>query len=278
MTTPRTLSAAAVHVLTTPDKAAKVDLTRAYADAWTAGRIADVGDSTPPERPSRPSKPELLAPNLMPKRAKGSPAGRAAFAHAIAHIEFNAIDLAWDIVARFTHENMPKAFYDDWVATALDEAEHFAMLDRRLGDLGFAYGDLSAHDGLWQAAMDTADDLMARLAVVPMVLEARGLDTTPVAAGKLRRQGDAETADMLEIIGEQEMPHVAAGVRWFEFLAHRRGVATVPTFHAIVRARFVGLLKPPFNAEARLAAGMPAAYYEPLATRHPSPADGGALT
>jgi len=262
---PATLSDAALRVLGAPEPAAKVALTHEYVKTWASGAISDIGAVELPPRPARPARPELRLPKDMPRRRKGGAAGRLAFLHAIAHIECNAIDLAWDIVARFTHENLPKAFYDDWVQVADDEARHFRMLDERMQALGGAYGDLPAHDGLWQAATDTADDLMARLALVPMVLEARGLDTTPPAVAKLTENGDGESAEILANIGAEEMPHVAAGVRWFRFLAERRGVDAPTAFHALVRERFMGQIKPPFNHAARAKAGMERAFYEPLA-------------
>ncbi len=184
-----------------------------------------------------------------------------AFIHAIAHIELNAIDLAWDIIARFTNEALPKLFYDDWVQVALDEAEHFNLLSERLSELGGAYGDLPAHNGLWEAAVTTNDDLLARLAIVPMTLEARGLDTTPGAVSKLRQAGDAQSADILQRIGSEEIPHVRAGVRWFETLCEGRGIDPVTSYHEFIRTRFQGSLKPPFNEEARAQAGMTIEYY-----------------
>ena len=144
------LSQHAVDVLTTASPAEKVRLTRLFAQAWAAGEISTVGTTPPPDRPARPSSPEMCAPGDMPKRTKAGEKGRIALLHALAHIELNAIDLAWDIVARFVDENLPKAFYDDWVQVALDEAEHFDMLEKRLNDLGAAYGDQAAHDGLRQ--------------------------------------------------------------------------------------------------------------------------------
>jgi len=162
-----TLSDAAAHVLLEPDPAEKVRLTRAYVAGWREGAILEIGSASPPDRPSRQGKPALLSPRNTPKRNKGENAGRAAFVHAIAHIECNAIDLAWDIIARFTHEDLPNAFYGDWTGVALDEAEHFHMLNQRLGKLGIQYGDLPAHDGLWQAALDTRDDLLVRPPLFP---------------------------------------------------------------------------------------------------------------
>jgi len=247
-----------------PDPLEKVRLTQVFVDAWRAGDIVTIGDTEPPDRPARRERPVLLPPTEMPKRGKGAMAGRAAFVHAIAHIECNAIDLAWDIVARFTHEDLPNAFYDDWTGVALDEAEHFFSLNQRLGELDCAYGDLPAHDGLWEAAENTRDDLLARLAIVPMVLEARGLDTAPRAVEDLRRLGDIATADILETIATEEIPHVAAGVHWFEYICERRTCDSVATFRYLLETRFNGTLKPPFNEGLRQAAGMDRAYYEDI--------------
>jgi uncharacterized ferritin-like protein (DUF455 family) len=202
------------------------------------------------------------------RRNLGAPAGRIALLHALAHIELNAIDLAWDIIARFSGEKLPRGFFDDWSGVAAEEAEHFALLDARLQALGGAYGDLPAHDGLWEAAAATAHDLIARLAVVPLVLEARGLDVTPEMIRRLERVGDDESAAILERIYADEIGHVAVGARWFEHLCRARGIDPADTFHDRVRRYFVGALKPPFNHAARQEAGMPVAFYNPLA---PSP-------
>jgi uncharacterized ferritin-like protein (DUF455 family) len=204
----------------------------------------------------------------MPKRrAFGSQAGRIALLHALAHIELNAIDLGWDIVARFSGEDLPRAFFDDWVSVAAEEAAHFAMLTDRLGELGVRYGDLPAHDGLWEAASVTAHDLLARLAVVPLVLEARGLDVTPEMVARLERVGDLPSAEILRRIYRDEIGHVAVGLRWFDRLCRMRGLVPEEVFHERVQRYFKGDLKPPFNHKARAAAGFPPHYYEPLATR-----------
>jgi uncharacterized ferritin-like protein (DUF455 family) len=202
----------------------------------------------------------------MPKRrAFGSPAGRTALLHALAHIELNAIDLGWDIVARFAGDGLPHAFFDDWVGVAAEEAGHFELLAVRLADFGARYGDLPAHDGLWEAAAATADDLLARLAIAPLVLEARGLDVTPQMAARLEHAGDLPSAAILQHIYQQEIGHVAVGLRWFERLCRDRGLAPEQVFRERVRRCFKGALKPPFNQQARAAAGFPASYYEPLA-------------
>ncbi len=227
-----------------------------------------LGRAVPPSHPARPRHPLLRPPKEMPKRrAFGSTAGRIALVHALAHIELNAIDLAWDLVARYSGADLPHAFFDDWVGVAAEEANHFELLAGRLGDFGVAYGDLPAHDGLWQAAAATADDLLARLAVVPLVLEARGLDVTPEMAARLERAGDACSAAILQRIYRDEIGHVAIGLRWFEYLCRTRGLDPQAVFHDRVRRCFKGDLKPPFNREARAAAGFPARYYEPLARK-----------
>jgi uncharacterized ferritin-like protein (DUF455 family) len=259
-----TLTAGAVAILETADPAAKAAASRRLAGIWRDGAI-EIGDTPPPSRPARPDRPLLRSPKEMPKRrAFGSPAGRIALLHALAHIELNAIDLAWDIIARFRREALPRAFFDDWVGVAAEEALHFELLAGRLADFGARYGDLPAHDGLWESAAGTADDLLARLAVVPLVLEARGLDVTPAMATTLERVGDPDSAAVLRRIYCDEIAHVAAGMRWFDEICRARGFIPEETFRERVRRYFKGTVKPPFNHEARAAAGFPARYYEPL--------------
>jgi uncharacterized ferritin-like protein (DUF455 family) len=261
---PVSLTGGAVALLGIADPAAKALASRRLAEVWRAGRL-EVGNSVPPPRPARPERPQLRRPKEMPKRrAFGSPAGRVALLHALAHIELNAIDLAWDLVARFSREPLPRAFFNDWVGVAAEEAIHFELLGQRLADFGARYGDLPAHDGLWEAAAETAGDLLARLAVVPLVLEARGLDVTPAMAATLERVGDPKSAALLRRIYRDEIDHVAAGVRWFDEICRARGLNPQETFCANVQRHFRGELKPPFNREARAAAGFPAHYYEPL--------------
>lgn len=203
----------------------------------------------------------------MPRRrAGGSRAGRVALLHALAHIELNAIDLAWDLIARFANAALPRAFYDNWVAVAAEEAMHHALIAARLAALGAAYGDLPAHDGLWEAAQATAGDLLARLAVVPLVLEARGLDVTPAMIARLERFGDEASAAALKIVYQDEIGHVATGRRWFDWLCAARGLPPAEAYHALVRRYFKGALKPPFNRAGRDAASLPSHFYEPLAT------------
>jgi uncharacterized ferritin-like protein (DUF455 family) len=198
----------------------------------------------------------------MPRRrGAGSLANRIALLHAVAHIELNAIDLAWDLIARFAARDLPRDFFEDWVAVADQEATHHALVADRLATLGAAYGDLPAHDGLWQAAQATAHDLLARLAIVPLVLEARGLDVTPDMIEKLRRQGDAASAAVLETIYREEINHVAAGRRWFGWECARRDLDPAAAYRDLVRRYHGGALKPPFNRAARDAAGVDPAFY-----------------
>ncbi|MET4804966.1 ferritin-like domain-containing protein [Limibacillus sp. MBR-115] len=264
------LTEGARAVLRTADADAKAAASRDLATAWRAGSIGEVGAAGAPDRPARPVTPALRPPREVPRRKiTAAPVGRFALLHALAHIELNAIDLAWDMVARFAEATtLPRAFFDDWVAVANDEAKHFQMLQSRLGDLGGGYGDLAAHDGLWQAAEETAHDLLARLAIVPMVLEARGLDVTPAMIAKLTNAGDHDSATVLEIIAHEEIGHVAIGKRWFLWLCETRGVADPKAaWQSLVRLHFRGLVKPPFNESARTEAGLPPDYYEPLSER-----------
>jgi uncharacterized ferritin-like protein (DUF455 family) len=259
---PNGLAALAAAVLATADARSKAEASRAAAARWREGAVVEIGAAAAPARPARPAKPELKLPRDMPKRrAAGTTESRIALLHAIAHIELNAIDLAWDIIARFAAAELPRAFFDDWVRVGDDEAKHFLLLAERLAALGAAYGDLSAHDGLWQAAHETRHDLLARLAIVPLVLEARGLDVTPAIIARFERLGDDDSAAVLRVIYRDEIGHVAAGRRWFEWVSERRGLAPVETWRALVRRHFKGALKPPFNDEARAAAGFSAKYY-----------------
>jgi uncharacterized ferritin-like protein (DUF455 family) len=196
--------------------------------------------------------------------------GRIALLHAIAHIELNAVDLALDIVARFAAAPMPQSFFDGWMQVAFEEAKHFNLVRERLQALDADYGDMPAHDGLWQAAHDTRNDLTARLAVVPLILEARGLDVTPSLRAKMREVGDHDTAAVLDVIYEDEKKHVAVGAKWFRFICAREGRDPAETFRLLVRANFRGGLKPPFNDLARAAAGLTPTFYRALSSQNMS--------
>ncbi|MEQ8394639.1 ferritin-like domain-containing protein [Thalassobaculum sp.] len=256
---------AARTVLGTADARGKAVAGRAVAAAWRAGGLAMPRRVDLPDRPARPAEPPLLSPHAVRKRKiTAAPAGRIALLHAIAHIELNAVDLSWDAVARFPDAGFPRAYVDDWVRVADEESKHFLLLADRLDALGSRYGALPAHDGLWQAAEQTMDDPLARHAVVPLVLEARGLDVTPAMIGKLRSVGDDGSADIFQVIYDDEIGHVAVGKRWFDYLCIQRGLEPVSTWQDIVRARFRGGVKPPFNVPAREAAGFSSAFYGPL--------------
>lgn len=256
------LQAFAVAVLTSAAPADKIRTTRKMAEAWRNGlALLGTGGLAVPDRPARAEVPVLLPPKFMPKRTYGGIAGRVALIHALAHIELNAIDLACDILCRPWGLSLPQEFYGDWVEVADEEATHFLMLQKLLNDLGAEYGDLPAHDGLWQAAERTSLDLLARLAVVPLTLEARGLDTTPMGIEKLRSNQDHTTADALEIIYRDEIKHVASGMRWFLSLTAQQGIDPARHYRLMLDRYFPGNLKPPFNETARSQAGMPRNFY-----------------
>ncbi len=265
-----TLTGMAVEVLSTADARAKTALSRAHAARWFEARAAGtplpLGDARPPLRPARPDRPELLDPRAVPKRKPGSPEGRKALLHAVAHIELNAVDLHWDIVARFADVPMPPGFYDDWVKAADEESKHFNLVADCLEAMGSHYGALPAHAGMWRAAEDTRDDLMGRLAVVPMVLEARGLDVTPGMIDVFQRAEAKQAVAALETIYAEEVAHVAYGSKWFHFLCGRENADPKDVFHALVARYFKGALKPPFNEEKRAEAGLPPDFYWPLAS------------
>jgi uncharacterized ferritin-like protein (DUF455 family) len=207
-------------------------------------------------------------PRDVPRRRPGSPQGRLGILHALAHIELNAVDLHWDIIARFTHHPMPIGFYDDWVKSAAEEANHFNLICDCLESQGSHYGAMPAHAGMWRAAEDTAQDLMGRLAVVPMVLEARGLDVSPQMITLFEKAGDSGALAALQVIYAEEVAHVADGSKWFNWLCGREGLDPKDQFHELVRRYFHGGLKPPFNVEKRAKAGLPPDFYWPLVQDH----------
>ncbi len=267
-----TLRAGAAEAIGAADLNRKTDLTQAAARRWAARTISLRSPLDPPlpARPGRPDRPPLLPPRMVKKRNLNTPAGRIALLHALAHIELNAIDLALDIVARFADEPVPRSFFDGWMQVAFEEAKHFRLIRDRLRALGAEYGDLPAHDGLWQAAHDTRNDLVARLAVVPLILEARGLDVTPSLQRKMRDTGDFESADILDIIYNDEKKHVAVGAKWFRFLCHRHGRNPEAAFKQLVRANFRGQMKAPFNDLARAEAGLTPSFYRNLTSANAS--------
>lgn len=260
------VAAAIRAALLTADPTDKAFAARTVARDWAAGRLDFVFDCAMPDRPARPAAPELLPPGRMPKRNKaGSERGRIALWHSLAHIEFVAIDLALDMAGRFGAEMGPQ-FVSDFLSVAADEAMHFALLARRLRSLGSHYGALPAHDGLWDAAFETRHDVAARLAVVPMVLEARGLDVTPHTLERIRSFGDETGARVLQRILDDEIAHVRFGTTHFIALAESRGESPETLWKCLVATHFRGSIKPPFNDSARLTAGLSRSFYAGVAT------------
>lgn len=270
------LAEMADQVLRTADAHAKTALSRGFAAQWQAARddgvTPDIGTASPPDAPARPEHPALLNPRDVPRRKPGSPAGRIAILHAVAHIELNAVDLHWDLIARFSDTPFPIGFFDDWVRAADEESKHFNLIADCLETMGSHYGALPAHAGMWRAAEDTAHDLLGRLAVVPMVLEARGLDVTPGMIKIFQNAANAKTPDpsakqavaAMEVIYSEEVHHVAYGSKWFHFLCGRHELDPKVAFHDLVQRYFHGPLKPPFNEEKRAEAGIPPDFYWPL--------------
>lgn len=267
--TSRSVSAAIRAALLTADPRAKVMAARAAARDWRLGRLAFAFDAAMPVRPARPAEPELLPPSQMPKRGRGgSERARIALWHALAHIEFVAIDLALDMAGRFGPGMDPgagRAFVSDFLSVAADEAMHFVLLDRKLRALGSRYGALPAHDGLWDAARETRHDVMARLAVVPMVLEARGLDVTPAMLERVRASGDEHGARILERILDDEIRHVRFGANHFVAACRAAGENPEIRWKSLVARHFRGAVKPPFNDSARESAGLPRSFYATIA-------------
>ncbi|GMQ87825.1 MAG: ferritin-like domain-containing protein [Gammaproteobacteria bacterium] len=263
------LFACARQCLECADPTAKCELTERVVEALRAGQLGfeSVDDPQVIGAPGRPVRPHLVAPRNLPRRRLGGTGGRASLLHALVHIEFNAINLAWDAVYRF--RDMPEAFYVDWARVACEEAYHFRMLCERLADYGHAYGDFDAHDGLWEMACRTAHDPLVRMALVPRVLEARGLDVTPGMIQRLEQAGDGPVVDVLKIILRDEIGHVAIGTRWFRYLCNERDLDPDVTFVRLVQEYMQGRVKRPFHYAAREKAGFNAVemeYLETLAT------------
>ena len=260
------LSAEIAAALLTGDPRAKVFATRQLVRAWRKGLLEWDFSCVMPDQPAWPEQPELLPPNQMPKRGKGgSDRARIALWHALAHIEFVAIDLALDMAGRFGAQ-MGREFVDDFLSVAADEAMHFALLARKLESLGSHYGALPAHAGLWEAAHETRHDVRARLAIVPMVLEARGLDVTPATLKRVEAQGDTNGARILQRILDDEIRHVAFGTKHFVDSAQESGESPQILWKSLVERHFRGRVKPPFNDSARLAAGLSRDYYSGIAS------------
>ncbi len=245
----------ALDILLLTDPAQKVEQTRNIYQAFLNGATELNSDTIfdVPTLPGAPDKPELVAPRDLPRRRNSAQTGVATLIHAITHIEFNAINLAWDAVARFP--NLPKEFYADWAQVASEEAEHFVLLRQHLLSLGYDYGDFPAHNGMWEMAQKTHHDPLIRMALVPRVLEARGLDVTPKMMDKLRGTGDLRAVEILELILREEIGHVKIGTRWFNYLCDLRDLDSLATFQELLDTYFDGELRGPFHTEARKQAG-----------------------
>lgn len=262
---PQSIASPIRAALLTADPRAKCFAARAVARNWRRGALAFEFDTAMPDAPARPERPELLAPSQMPKRGKfGSERARIALWHSLAHIEFVAIDLALDMAGRFGAQ-MGEEFVSDFLAVAADEAMHFALLARKLESLGSHYGALPAHGGLWEAAYGTRHDVAARLAVVPMVLEARGLDVTPATLERVMAAGDTGGAKILTRILDDEIRHVAIGTKHFLRCSQMAHANPQSLWQALVKRHFNGAIKPPFNDSARLAAGLSREFYAGVA-------------
>jgi len=246
---------AAQHCLETCSIEEKLELTQLAVEKWSQGLLSIESDGVPEPigEAGRPEKPVLVLPGAVPRRRLGTKAGLVALIHAVAHIEFNAINLAWDAVYRF--RGLPEQFYADWIRVASEEAYHFQLLRARLLELGHDYGDFPAHNGLWEMAKKTDFDPMVRMALVPRVLEARGLDVTPGMIERLRSVGEAKTIALLEIILRDEVGHVKIGSCWFKYFCDQRALDSEQTFRELLSRYFAGQLSAPFHYEARLQAG-----------------------
>lgn len=253
---PNELRTAALHWLAESQPAVKAKGVIALAQAWLAGNVElSIDAALTPQRPipGRPSRPELVPPLAVRHRSMRTVEGRAALIHALAHIEFNAINLALDAIWRFP--DMPREYYADWMQVAAEEALHFSLLSQHLQTQGFQYGDFTAHNSLWDMAEKTQGDILARIALVPRTLEARGLDASPPMRAKLAQAGDIAVAEILDIILRDEIGHVAIGNRWFGWLCEQRGLEPIATYAALAVQYKAPQLRGPFNLEARRAAG-----------------------
>uniref|UniRef100_A0A672MM89 Rieske domain-containing protein n=1 Tax=Sinocyclocheilus grahami TaxID=75366 RepID=A0A672MM89_SINGR len=265
-----TLCMWATKILHTADPQEKVSLTKIVQENWDSGKITETGEASPPAQPNRKDSLTVVEPGKIKRGKGGTLASRIALLHSLANIEQWAIDLSWDVIARFSTfrlsngEPLPRQFFDDFVKVAGDEAKHYQLLEQRIMELGSFFGALPVHNGLWQSATDTSHDLLARLAIVHMVHEARGLDVHPQTLSRFAAQGDTSSVKVLEVIYADEITHVAAGLRWFTYICSKEGRDSLKTFHELVKLHFKGFLKPPFNTEGRRTAGMTEEWYVPL--------------
>ena len=252
---------AAYQCIIATDPSEKLELTQSTVKAWQLGQLNLNSNSSIKTilMPGLPKKLDLVAPTKVPRRKFSTIEGQAALLHAISHIEFNAINLAWDAVYRF--RDLPREFYDDWIKVADEEAYHFSLLNEQLEKLKYSYGDFASHNGLWEMAVKTEHDVLIRMALVPRVLEARGLDATPPIIAKLKSQGLSHLVKVLEIILADEIGHVAIGSYWFKYFCQQAGLESETTFKKLMSEYFTGSVRMP-NVEARLAAGFSEAEIE----------------
>jgi len=251
-----TLPERTLHCLLLADPDAKIAALNTLHADWQQGVVPlpnFIEPAQPIATPGRPDNPLLVPPQDVPRRSAGTPAGHAALIHALAHIEFNAINLALDAAYRF--RDLPRDYYTDWLQVAFEEAYHFTLLREHLRQLGYDYGSFNAHDGLWEMAVKTAHDPLHRMALVPRLLEARGLDASPAIITKLRNIGDARGAEILEIILRDEIGHVRVGNRWYEYFCAERNLDPAEEFQKLLREYGASRPRPPFHKEARRAAG-----------------------
>ncbi|KAF8321160.1 DUF455-domain-containing protein [Clavulina sp. PMI_390] len=274
-TLPTTLLEWSVLILNTPNPDRKVERTRQAIDAFKTGKLRSIGRSgsnapSPPDVPPREADLRVVAPGKVGKRGKaGSLKSRIVILHALANIEQWAIDLAWDIIARFANvkingKPLPQQFFSDWTKVAQDEAKHFSLLRKRLEELGSSYGEHTVHAGLWESAQETAHSLSARLAIIHLVHEARGLDVNPATIQKFKTAGDVESVKVLEVIHHDEITHVTAGHRWLSWVCEQTNEDPVAVFRDHVRRHFSGAIKGPYNIDDRKKAGLTPDFYEDL--------------
>ena len=250
------LRSLALQCLAESDPNQKTEGVFALAQTWNNQQLSlntEIALTPSIHIPGQPAKPELVSPLQVKRRAMNTPEGRATLIHALAHIEFNAINLALDVIWRFA--NMPPDFYSDWLKVAHEEALHFSLLAAHLNSLGYAYGDFPAHNSLWEMAAKTESDVLARIALVPRTMEARGLDATPSIRAKLAQAGDIKGAEILDVILRDEIGHVAIGNHWFAYLCSQRKLEPIATYAALASEYAAPTLRGPFNIEARRAAG-----------------------
>ena len=250
------LRSAALVWLAERDATRKAEGVRLLAWAWSSDEIRLDAHATLAAQlpiPGHPPKPELVSPLSVKRRAMNTSEGRAILIHALAHIEFNAINLALDAIWRFA--DMPREYYADWLQVADEEALHFSLLTGHLQEQGYAYGDFPAHNSLWEMAAKTQHDILARIALVPRTMEARGLDATPQVRAKLAQAGDKAAAEILDIILRDEIGHVAIGNRWYNWLCEQRGLEPVSTYARLAGEYHAPVMRGPFNLQARRAAG-----------------------